>query len=116
MDVRDMVGIDTASVNVCFDKGTFDAMIHGSPWSPPDDVRDNTGRYLREVYRILKPGGVFLWVTFRQPHFMRPLLSADGLFDLDLQVLEGSAASFEYYGWVVRKKQASTASTEESTE
>jgi hypothetical protein len=49
MDVRDMRGLDDASVDVAFDKGTLDAMIHGSPWSPPQDVRDNTFAYLREV-------------------------------------------------------------------
>ncbi len=42
MGVRDMQ-------DVAFDKGTPDTMIHGSPWSPPKDVRDNTSAYLKEV-------------------------------------------------------------------
>jgi EEF1A lysine methyltransferase 4 len=48
-DVRQMDQIPSGSINVAFDKGTLDAMIHGSPWDPPDDVRNNTGRYVREV-------------------------------------------------------------------
>lgn len=48
-DVRDMQGQDDGSVDVAFDKGTLDAMIHGSPWNPPDQVREDTGRYMREV-------------------------------------------------------------------
>ena len=48
-DVRDMDTVPSDSVGVAFDKGTLDAMIHGSPWSPPDDVLDNTNRYIREV-------------------------------------------------------------------
>lgn len=48
-DVRDMNGINTKSVDVAFDKGTLDAMIHGSPWSPPEEVLENTGRYINEV-------------------------------------------------------------------
>lgn len=48
-DVRDMDTIDTGSIDVAFDKGTLDAMIHGSPWFPPDDVLDNVSRYMREV-------------------------------------------------------------------
>jgi hypothetical protein len=48
-DVRDMTEIATKSVDVAFDKGTLDAMIHGSPWSPPDEVMKNTGRYINEV-------------------------------------------------------------------
>ncbi len=48
-DVREMDLIPSESVDIAFDKGTLDAMIHGSPWDPPDDVLDNTGRYIREV-------------------------------------------------------------------
>lgn len=49
MDVRRMENISSESIDVAFDKGTLDAMIHGSPWSPPDDVLENTGQYIREV-------------------------------------------------------------------
>ena len=44
-----MKGIDNNSVDVAFDKGTLDAMIYGSPWSPPEEVMENSGRYLSEV-------------------------------------------------------------------
>ena len=37
-DVRDMKEVASDSVDVAFDKGTLDAMIHGSPWSPPDQA------------------------------------------------------------------------------
>jgi hypothetical protein len=48
-DVRNMVEIESHSIDVAFDKGTLDAMIYGSPWSPPDEVLDNSGRYMKEV-------------------------------------------------------------------
>ena len=48
-DVRQLDQIPSESVDVAFDKGTLDAMIYGSPWDPPDEVRENTGRYVREV-------------------------------------------------------------------
>jgi hypothetical protein len=48
-DVRDMLSVPDKSIDVAFDKGTLDAMIHGSPWSPPDEVLENTGRYMKEV-------------------------------------------------------------------
>ena len=48
MDVRDLQ-IPDASVDVAIDKGTLDAMIHGSLWDPPDDVRENVGKYANEV-------------------------------------------------------------------
>jgi hypothetical protein len=48
-DVRDLKAIDTKSVDVAFDEGTLDAMIHRGPWSPPDEVLENNGRYINEV-------------------------------------------------------------------
>ncbi|KAF6789687.1 methyltransferase type 11 [Colletotrichum sojae] len=106
-DVRDMPdAAPTGSIDVAFDKGTMDAMIHGSPWSPPDDVRDNTGRYLREVHRALKPDGVFLYITYRQPHFMKPLLNSEGLWDMEMDVLSGGESAFDYYGFILRKAKA----------
>jgi hypothetical protein len=52
-DVRDMKDVASDSVDVAFDKGTLDAMIHGSPWSPPDQVLSDTSRYMREVGRAV---------------------------------------------------------------
>lgn len=62
MDVRDMAGVPDKSIDVAFDKGTLDAMIHGSPWSPPQLVKENTARYLNEVgchLRCIPRGIVF---------------------------------------------------------
>ncbi|KAH6627217.1 hypothetical protein B0J18DRAFT_426811 [Chaetomium sp. MPI-SDFR-AT-0129] len=117
MDVRDMVGLANKSVSVAFDKGTLDAMLHGSPWSPPADVLENTEKYMREVHRVLADDGVFLYITFRQPHFMRILLQRHGLWNLDCQVLGGHDGGFEYFGWVIRKagvRQPGTPETKES--
>ncbi|KAH7035970.1 uncharacterized protein B0I36DRAFT_319463 [Microdochium trichocladiopsis] len=110
MDVRAMASLGDGSVDVAFDKGTLDAMIHGSPWSPPQDTLDNTSAYLREVSRILnKSGGVFLYVTYRQPHFVRPLLTCDGTnWDLEVEHLGAGDGSFGYYGIVCRPRVAET--------
>ncbi|KAF5133060.1 EEF1A lysine methyltransferase 4 [Metarhizium anisopliae] len=103
MDVRDMVGVADKSVGVAFDKGTLDAMIHGSPWNPPETVKENTSGYLNEIHRVLKEAAVFLYVTFRQPHFMKPLLNPGGVWDMDIQVLNDSG-SFDYYGYMLHKE------------
>ncbi|MCJ1360846.1 MAG: hypothetical protein MMC33_010855 [Icmadophila ericetorum] len=47
MDVRNL-GIPDASIDVAIDKGTLDAMIHGSPLDPPDDVQRNMVSYVGE--------------------------------------------------------------------
>jgi hypothetical protein len=51
-DVRDMPNVPSSSIDVAFDKGTLDAMVHGSPWNPPDLVLENTSKYLSEVCHI----------------------------------------------------------------
>ncbi|KAL8999119.1 MAG: hypothetical protein Q9169_002007 [Polycauliona sp. 2 TL-2023] len=104
VDVRDMHLIPSESVDVAFDKGTLDAMIHGSPWDPPDDVLDDTGRYVREVFRVLKSDAIFLYITYRQPHFMKPLLECGGVdWDIQMDSLGGADGSFDYYGYVLKK-------------
>jgi hypothetical protein len=55
-----------------------------------------------KVHRVLQDGGRFLYVTFRQPHFMKPLLNPEGLWDVDMQIL-GGVGSFDYYGYLIRK-------------
>jgi hypothetical protein len=48
MDVRCMQ-FDDVSIDIAIDKGTLDAMLHGSMWDPPDDVRKAVGEYVNEV-------------------------------------------------------------------
>jgi EEF1A lysine methyltransferase 4 len=129
MDVRGMEDLLPHSIDVAFDKGTLDAMIYGSGWDPPDEVRENTGRYMREVsssylsigaillrevkfdspthdqlFRVLKPNATFINVTYRQPHFVKPLLNAESTdWDISVDILGGADGSFEYYGFIMTK-------------
>ena len=66
-DIRQMDLIPSDSVDIAFDKGTLDAMIHGSPWDPPDEVFNNTGRYIREVRAKWSPAQVALIQEITSP-------------------------------------------------
>ncbi|KAI0102997.1 S-adenosyl-L-methionine-dependent methyltransferase [Nemania sp. FL0031] len=100
MDIRQMDKIPSQSIDVAFDKATLDSMIHGSPWTPPPDVLDNTGRYMRELTRVLKPTGIFVYITYRQPHFIKPLLNCEGAkWDINIETLGGQDSSFGYYAF-----------------
>lgn len=48
MDVREMKYPDD-SFEIAIDKGTLDAMLHGSLWDPEPDVMENTKAYIDEV-------------------------------------------------------------------
>jgi ubiquinone/menaquinone biosynthesis C-methylase UbiE len=122
-DVRHMTDFSSASFDAAIDKGTLDAMIHGSLWDPPKEVRNNTGQYIdevsltrgtrirvdgadlaKQVARVLKPGGVFIYITYRQPHFMKKMLIREGIWDLQTIELKEDAGTFEYFSFVMTKK------------
>lgn len=48
-DTRDMKDFADGEFDIAIDKGTLDAMISGSLWDPPPEVRQNTGAYIDEV-------------------------------------------------------------------
>lgn len=102
MDVRDMAGVEDSSINVAIDKGTLDAMIHGSMWEPPEEVTRNTSTYMNEVLRVLRPGGVFLYITCQQPMFMLLILEREG-WDVQMEVLSQDG-TLGYFGFVITKR------------
>ncbi|PVH90720.1 S-adenosyl-L-methionine-dependent methyltransferase [Periconia macrospinosa] len=104
LDVRHMEDIKDGDFEVAIDKGTLDSMISGSMWDLPEDVKRNTRSYIDEVVRVLKPGGVFIYITYRQPHFMKPTLIRDGTWDLAVVNLNKDAGTFEYFGFILTKK------------
>ncbi|QDS68946.1 hypothetical protein FKW77_008605 [Venturia effusa] len=105
MDVRKMT-FPSHSFDIAIDKATLDAMLYGSLWDPEPEVRKNVGEYVDEVARVLVPGGMWLYITWRQPHFIRPLLEREGAWTVESEVLAepGGGGMFEYYGYVMRKK------------
>lgn len=107
MDVRNLE-LAAATVDIAIDKGTLDAFIHGSLWDPPEDVRENVGKYVDEVARVLKPGGKWLYITYRQPHFMKPLLIREDKWNLEVEVLEDpdGAGGFEYFSFIMTRHAA----------
>jgi SAM-dependent methyltransferase len=98
MDVRDLK-FEPHSFDIAIDKATMDSMFYGSMWDPPDEVRHNIKTYLNEVERILVPQGLFLYITYRQPHFIRPLLARD-TWDLKHEVIpDREGGVFEYFAY-----------------
>lgn len=78
-------------------------MVYGSPWDPPDEVRDNIKQYVEEVSRILKPKGSWLYITFRQPHFVKPQLLREGVWEVIVERLGDGPGTFEYFVYVMTK-------------
>lgn len=98
------------ATSIALFSATFDAMIYGSGWNPPAEVKENTTKYLAEVHRVLKDDGMIICVSFPQPHFIRPLLAANGLWDAEVRVLNGGNGCLEKYAWILTKKKAEVSS------
>lgn len=101
-DIR-ATSLPSASFDIAIDKATLDAMLYGSLWDPIPEVRENVGGYVDEVARLLRPGGKWLYVTWRQPHFILPLVQREGVWVVEREVIAEGAGMFEYYGFVMRK-------------
>ena len=59
-----------------------------------------------KVWRVLKDDGVFLYITYRQPHFIKPILNRDNEWDLEMEIM-GGGDTFQYFGFILKKYTAS---------
>ncbi|KAK0489089.1 S-adenosyl-L-methionine-dependent methyltransferase [Armillaria novae-zelandiae] len=122
MDVRELQFVDD-QFDVAIDKGTMDAMMtaKGDVWvrsteaarwfkivrsvinekiqDPPEQIVSDCTREVDEVIRVLrKSTGLFLYLTFGQPHFRRRFLVRP---ETSLHIKELGEA-FHYYLYIVR--------------
>ncbi|KAJ3872636.1 S-adenosyl-L-methionine-dependent methyltransferase [Lentinula edodes] len=100
MDVRDLK-FDDSSFDIAIDKGTMDAMMtaKGDIWNPPEQVVEDCTKEVSEVIRTLrKEMGVFIYLTFGQPHFRKRYLTVPGT---KLEIRELGEA-FHYYLYILR--------------
>lgn len=68
MDVRDMSFFPDDSFDTVLDKGTLDSLMCGT------DAPISASQMLGEISRLLKPGGVYMLITYGDPHVRMPSL------------------------------------------
>ncbi|TVU37467.1 hypothetical protein EJB05_10783 [Eragrostis curvula] len=72
MDVRDMSMFSDESFDCAIDKGTLDSLMCGV------DAPLSAAQMVLEVDRLLKPGGVFILITYGDPSVRVPHLNQPG--------------------------------------
>jgi len=100
MDIRSLA-FESGEFDVAIDKGTMDAMMtaKGDVWDPPQRVIDDCTKEVDEVLRVLRKNtGVFIYLTFGQPHFRRKFLTRE---DTTLEIKRIGEA-FHYYFYILR--------------
>uniref|UniRef100_A0A0D9XT75 Uncharacterized protein n=1 Tax=Leersia perrieri TaxID=77586 RepID=A0A0D9XT75_9ORYZ len=78
--VADMLDLpfERESFDLVVEKGTMDVLFvdSGDPWNPNPDTVDNVMKMLEGIHKVLKPEGIFVSITFGQPHFRRRFFEA----------------------------------------
>lgn len=72
MDVRDMSLFEDDSFDSVIDKGTLDSLMCGT------DAPFSVSRMINEVNRLLKPGGIYMLITYGDPSVRIPHLNQPG--------------------------------------
>jgi EEF1A lysine methyltransferase 4 len=104
MDIRSPT-FPASSFDVCIDKAALDAMLYGSLRDPEPEVAENVRRSVDEVARVLKPGGLWLYITWRQPHFIRPPIRREGVWRVEVEPIGEGGGMLEDFGFVVREER-----------
>ncbi|CAM8981304.1 unnamed protein product [Rhodiola kirilowii] len=103
--------LDLPFQDECFDvvieKGTMDVLFvdSGDPWNPNPETVTKVMAMLRNVHRVLKPKGIFISITFGQPHFRRPFFSApEFTWSVEWKTF---GETFHYFVYVLKKGKRS---------
>ncbi|KAJ8763350.1 hypothetical protein K2173_002233 [Erythroxylum novogranatense] len=96
------------SFDVVVEKGTMDVLFvdSGDPWNPRCEALTRMKAMLEGVHRVLKSDGIFISISFGQPHFRRRLFnSPEFTWSVEWCTF---GDGFHYFFYVLRKgKRAS---------
>ncbi|KAK3120303.1 hypothetical protein QOZ80_9AG0685390 [Eleusine coracana subsp. coracana] len=110
--VADMLDLpfEHESFDLVIEKGTMDVLFvdSGDPWNPNPTTVDNVMKMLEGIHRVLKPEGVFISITFGQPHFRRRFFEAPGFtWSVEYSTF---GDGFHYFFYTLKKGKRSSES------
>lgn len=101
------------SFDAVIEKGTMDVLFvnGGDPWNPKPETKELVSSFLEGVHRVLSSDGVFISVSFGQPHFRR-LVFEDEKFSWSIR-WNTFGDAFHYFFFILRKgsREPSSVST-----
>jgi ubiquinone/menaquinone biosynthesis C-methylase UbiE len=100
MDARKMTLFENSSFDVILDKGTIDSFLttQTSVWEVPEDAQKDIDLMLAEIHRVQKNEGIYVYISFGQPHFRKPLLTN---WDINVETI---GTMFHYFVYICKNK------------
>ena len=91
------------SFDLIIDKATMDALLvdEGSVWDPNEEVILSIHKMCSEMSRVLIPNGIFLQISFSQPHFRTKYLMCEHFQQRVTNPYSPSLGYCENYQWNV---------------
>ncbi|MBA0698165.1 hypothetical protein Goari_021670 [Gossypium aridum] len=89
--------------DVVIEKGTMDVLFvdSGDPWNPQPATISKVMAMLEGVHKVLKPNGIFISITFGQPHFRKPFFhNAKFTWSIEWSTF---GDGFHYFFYILRK-------------
>lgn len=77
----------------------------GDPWNPQPATVSKVMAMLEGVHKVLKPDGIFISITFGQPHFRKPFFH-DPKFTWSVE-WSTFGDGFHYFFYILRKGRRS---------
>ncbi|EGT51117.1 hypothetical protein CAEBREN_01789 [Caenorhabditis brenneri] len=104
-DITTLANCESSSFDVVLEKATIEAILvtEKSAWEPSDSALQNLENIFSSICRVLKPNGIFISVSFTQPHFRVPALLREKNWSVEMFEF---GESFHYYVYVCRKGAA----------
>lgn len=104
MDINNLK-YEPESFECILEKGTLDALLvdEKSPWNLSEENSIKMDKILERISQLLKDNGVFISITFAQPHFRKPMYALDKYnWSIETHTV---GETFHYFIYVMRKGQ-----------
>ncbi|EFO90711.1 hypothetical protein CRE_07991 [Caenorhabditis remanei] len=101
-DITTLANCESSSFDVVFEKATIEAILvtEKSAWEPSDEALRNLENIFSSICRVLKADGMFISVSFTQPHFRIPALLREKNWSVEMFEF---GETFHYYVYVCKK-------------
>jgi len=100
MDMLELKFSDKA-FDVVIDKAAMDAIMvdEGDVWNPNSSVIKDADNMCLGISRVLKPSGIFIQISFGQPHFRTKYLMANHFLNIEMDPYRSYTGYSERYNW-----------------